>query len=192
MRVLVSAILTAALLGGTYASVTWKQSAEAMQDSTTSTAIASKRSIEREVRIRAAMKEVELNEMGWPRTIDPAWFGSSPPRNPFITLDHPWLEIATDEQSNLIDPPIRQALTPDVAAYWYNPANGIVRARVGPSVTDAGAVDLYNRVNGASVSALFESGRSQASMHKEQNARSKFLKSASKPRTAPVDVRASH
>lgn len=190
MRAMVSTVLIAVLLGGTYASVHWKQSSEMMQDSTLSAAIASRRSLEREVRIRAAMKEVELNAMGWPETIDPMWFASSPPRNPYITLDHPWVEVATDEQSNLIDPPIRQALTPDVAAYWYNPANGVIRARVGASVTDASAIDLYNRVNGSSVTALFESTRMRATgAGKPVAPSSKYLRQASTPKSASATRR---
>lgn len=155
MRILVCSILSAAMLGGTYAAVTWRRSADLVEDGVLHAAISARRALEREVRIRAAMKEVELNPLGWPRTIDPAWFGASPPRNPYVSADHPWVEVASADQSNLMEPPIRQALTADVAGYWYNPSNGIIRARVGAWVTDAGAIELYNRMNSSAVSSLF-------------------------------------
>ncbi|MBL8746959.1 MAG: hypothetical protein JNK58_11470 [Phycisphaerae bacterium] len=186
MRILACTILSAALLGGTFTAVNWRRSAEAVEDGTLNSAIAARRSLEREIGIRAAMKEAELNPMGWPKTIDPAWFAAGAPRNPYVGADHPWVEVATADQSNLLDPPIRQALTPDVAAYWYNPANGIIRARVGAAVTDAGAIDLYNRVNGASVVSLFDGGRPvSAKADHSRRSGSKFLRTASQPKTGP-------
>ena len=38
--------------------------------------------------------------------------------------------------------------------YWYNPANGAFRARVPQQSTDQETIDLYNRVNGTSVTSL--------------------------------------
>lgn len=155
MRILSCTILTAALLGGTYTAVRWRAANQAADGGMFSAALAARRALEREVRIRAAVGDAELNPHGWPDTIDPAWFGASAPRNPFVPTNHPWVEVATPDEKNLIDPPIRQALTQDVASYWYNPANGALRARVGSSVTDAHAIDLYNRLNGASITCLF-------------------------------------
>lgn len=185
MRILVCSILCATMLGGTYTAVNWRQSADAVENGVLQAAIGARRALEREVRIRAAMKEVELNPMGWPRTIDPAWFAMSPPRNPYVSGDHPWVEVASAEQRNLVEPPIRQALTEDVAAYWYNPANGVIRARVGASVTDAGAIDLYNRVNSASVDSLFEGDRpSAATVDVSKRGGSRYLKNATQPKSS--------
>lgn len=183
MRILVCSILSAAMLGGTYTAVNWRRSSDAVEDGTLSAAIGGRLSLEREVRIRAAMKEVELNPMGWPKTIDPGWFAANPPRNPYVTSDHPWVEVASAEQSSLVEPPIRQALTSDVAAYWYNPANGVIRARVGATVTDEGAIELYNRLNATSVDSLFEGDQARASAAgRPAKGGSKYLKQASSPR----------
>jgi hypothetical protein len=155
MRILSCTILTAALLGGTYTAVNWHRANQSVDGGLFSSTLAARRALEREVRIRAAMGNTALNPRGWPKTIDPAWFGLAPPRNAYIATGHPWVEVATAEQKDLLDPPIRQALTRDVASYWYNPSNGAIRARVGSSVTDAQAIDLYNRLNGSSITCLF-------------------------------------
>lgn len=162
MKVLLYSFLSAVLLAGTYAAVSWPQSAAAAEDARSAAALASRRALEREIRIRAATGEADLNPLGWPTTIDPAWFAGSPPRNPYLDNTHPWIEIATPAEAALLDPPIRQALTADIASYWYNPANGVIRIRVGPCVTDARAIDLYNRLNGGTISALFSAEPTRA------------------------------
>lgn len=114
--------------------------------------------IESEIRIRAATSSTSINGRGWPETIDPAWFGEDPPLNPYVTADHPWVEVAADHESSLQDPAIRQVVSREVAGFWYNPANGVVRIRIGPHIVDQRAIELYNRLNGSSVSSLFGGG----------------------------------
>ncbi|MEZ6212404.1 MAG: hypothetical protein R3B46_14375 [Phycisphaerales bacterium] len=111
--------------------------------------------IHRVVKYRAATEDATLNQMGWPSTIDPSWFGSRVPTNPLLSRDRPWVEVASSGETKLTDPPIRQVLGEGVAAFWYNPANGIVRARVGAAVSDEKALDLYNEINGTSLRSLF-------------------------------------
>ncbi|MBS0187356.1 MAG: hypothetical protein JSS51_04760, partial [Planctomycetes bacterium] len=55
--------------------------------------------LKREVDRRAAMLETDKSPEGWPKTIDPAWFGDNPPRNLWIGGKRPWLEVASGEQS---------------------------------------------------------------------------------------------
>lgn len=111
--------------------------------------------IHRVIRYRAATEDASLNPLGWPSTIDPAWFGERVPTNPLLSRDRPWVEVASSGESKLTDPPIRQVLGEGVAAFWYNPANGIVRARVGAAVSDEKALDLYNEINGTTLRSLF-------------------------------------
>jgi hypothetical protein len=43
-----------------------------------------------------------------------------------------------------------------IAAFWYNPANGVVRARVPVTISDQRATELYNRINGVFLTSIFE------------------------------------
>lgn len=97
-----------------------------------------------------------VNQRGWPTTIEPAWFGSRPPLNTLTPPGCPWVEVASGDELNLTNPTVRVALDRNTAAFWYNPALGIVRARVGPRATDAEAVELYNRVNATAVAAIVD------------------------------------
>lgn len=98
----------------------------------------------------------EVNQRGWPMTIEPSWFGNRPPLNALTPPGCPWVEIASGDELGLTNPTVRVALDRNVAAFWYNPALGIVRARVGPTATDAQAVELYNQVNMTAVAAIVD------------------------------------
>lgn len=111
--------------------------------------------IAREVRVKSAMGGTALNGRGWPTTIDPAWFGRDLPRNQLVDAQVPWLEVASDAELEL-DHPVKRIVTGRAdAAFWYNPAKGIVRGRVGAFVSDAQALSAYNRINGSSLRSLF-------------------------------------
>jgi hypothetical protein len=112
--------------------------------------------IQQRIKFQSALGQTTLNGRGWPVSVDPAWFNGTPPMNALIPPGHPWLEIATPDQYGLRHPPQRQAVTRQLAGFWYNPGNGIVRARVGPAVSDAQAIEQYNRINGARVHRLFD------------------------------------
>lgn len=114
------------------------------------------RRIEQELKMRAATGSVEVNGRGWPVEIDANWFGDNPPKNRLISTNRPWLEIAPPAHAELIHPSIRIAFDESVAAFWYNPANGIVRARVPQTVSDRRATELYNRINRVSLASIFE------------------------------------
>jgi hypothetical protein len=107
------------------------------------------------IQLRAATKDVALNQRGWPITIDPAWFGDDPPRNVLVPPDRPWVEVAPPEDAELGDPELRVSLNSSLASFWYNPYQGIVRARVPLRINDAQTLDLYNRINGTAMASLF-------------------------------------
>jgi hypothetical protein len=113
------------------------------------------RRFEQVLAFRGASKEAQTSERGWPLTVDPTWFASDAPRNLLITPDRPWLEVATAEQGEFQDPPVRIALSSDTAAFWYNPYKGIIRARVPIAISDQRALELYNRVNGTSLDNIY-------------------------------------
>lgn len=97
-----------------------------------------------------------VNQRGWPTTIEAEWFGSTPPLNALVPAGCPWIEIASGEELGRNNPSVRVALDRSTAAFWYNPALGIVRARVGPTATDKRAIELYNELNSTSVAAVVD------------------------------------
>ncbi len=113
------------------------------------------REFQQMVHVRAATKDVELNGRGWPVTINPEWFSGDPPRNPLLSAERPWVEIAPPEDAHLSDPRVRIALDSRYASFWYNPYQGIVRARVPMKINDQLTLDLYNMVNGTTLPSIF-------------------------------------
>lgn len=144
------------LLGGTVASWRWSETAQERESRLLAETRAAVQRLEREVRVRAATGRVPVNGRGWAETIDPAWFGDNPPVNPLVPANRPWVEVASDDEHYLTDPQIRQAVDRRTPAFWYNPATGRVRARIGPTVSDRKAIELYNSVNTTAVSVLFD------------------------------------
>lgn len=111
--------------------------------------------LQRELAVRSATKTATLNERGYPTTVDPAWFKGEYPVNELLPDEHPWLEVAGEEEAELMHPPVRVAVKSDMPTLWYNPYLGVVRARVPVSVSDEEALAAYNRVNGAALPTLF-------------------------------------
>jgi hypothetical protein len=104
---------------------------------------------------RAAANQTEVNPRGWPVTVDPEWFNGDPPRNTLVSPDRPWVEVAPPSQAALSDPPMRMTVDGRLAAFWYNPYQGVVRARVPVSINDAKAISLYNAINGTHLDSIY-------------------------------------
>lgn len=113
------------------------------------------RRLELELKYRAASKSVELNPRGWPVTVDPKWFDADPPINALLSPHRPWVEVASPDEAGLLHPHVRMAVDESYAAFWYNPYQGVVRARVPVMVSDEHATDLYNRVNSTTIRSIF-------------------------------------
>jgi hypothetical protein len=112
--------------------------------------------IEQTIKVHAAAGVTTLNARGWPMTIEPAWFEQPVPRNFLLAGERPWIEIATAAEADLRHPRVRLAVDSSVAEFWYNPAQGVVRARVPVEVSDADATAMYNKVNGSGLGSIFE------------------------------------
>ncbi len=158
MRRLIMYALFLLALAGTVGAFSWHQRARSDELAEINRARASLQRLERELKVRAATGQCKVNGRGWPDTVEPEWFTVDPPINPLVPIDRPWLEIAGAGEEALMDPPLRQTVTSEVASYWYNPATGVVRARVGPRISDRSALRLYNQVNGTSLKNLIEAG----------------------------------
>lgn len=146
-------LLTAALL---LAGVTWQhreQSAERQRVGQTHDEVGQ---FHRVISLHTALKDIDIerSERGYPLTVDPAWFDDELPVNPLLGPSYPWLEIAHPDHGDLLHPPVRAASNTSHARFWYNPANGVVRARVPRAVSDAATLRLYNAVNGTNLTSL--------------------------------------
>lgn len=90
-----------------------------------------------------------------PQEIELAWLDGDVPRNPLLEDSRPWLDIATRAERQLSHPIDKAPLDGMAARFWYNPVNGALRARVPLQVSDADTLDLYNRVNGTTLTDLY-------------------------------------
>ena len=108
--------------------------------------------IEREIRIRSQSPETEINGRGYPSSIDPRWFRDRP-ENRLVTTQRPWIDVAPDSDAGLEHPSVPIA-RPGLASFWYNPASGVLRARIPSQQSDQAAHLLYSQVNGIDPSEL--------------------------------------
>ena len=148
-------ILMAVLMAtGAFYAWMWHRQTEEEHAALVEQTLMSVERLQREVRVRSAMGGEGLNGRGWPVTIDPEWFSGRLPKNHLVSWPRPWVEIASGAELALDHPRVRITVHERTAAFWYNPANGIVRARVGVNVSDRKALRLYNRVNGTTLASL--------------------------------------
>jgi len=94
--------------------------------------------------------EIPRSIAGYPLEIDPEWFEHGLPGHPLLNDGRPWLEIAGPDQCHLWHPEQRVADDRSLAAFWYNPCQGIVRARVPRTRFESRDAALYAYVNGLS------------------------------------------
>ncbi len=82
----------------------------------------------------------------YPATLDTAWFAAgaalSHPENSFGV---PTVEI--DGTANRTHPSNKVLIASSAGAFWYNPTNGLVRARVTSQGSNAATLAFYNDVN---------------------------------------------
>ena len=159
MRIIVNimvAMCALALLG-----MLWTQKAREYHEvEQVQTTAASVRLIEQTIRAKATYdKKIQTNERGWPMTVSPSWFTEDLPRNALLSKEHPWIEVAPESQAGLRHPPVRLAVTTGLATFWYNPYQGVVRARVPVMISDAKSAAAYNQINGTSLVSILEPER---------------------------------
>lgn len=100
-----------------------------------------------------ALGDVKLNAEGFPEQIKPRWFGDHLPVNVLVSTSHPWMDIAPADDTST-EPPDPVITDRHQAGLWYNPNNGIFRARVTRQLSDEATLQMYNRVNGTSLTSL--------------------------------------
>jgi hypothetical protein len=145
-------VLTAALL---LAGVMWQHRVHSEERQRIEQARDDVKHFHRVIALQAALNNIERSSRGYPMVIEPSWFDGELPTNPLLSPTHPWLEIAHPHHAELRHPLTRAANSSTYARFWYNPANGIVRARVPRGASDAATLRLYNKVNDSNLTRLF-------------------------------------
>ncbi len=148
LSTIVAGISLVAVLG-------WHFSGQVGRDTQVKSVQEGLRRFEQSLSMRAAAHDTPVTPRGFPTTIDPSWFGGDPPKNTLVTPERPWVEIAPPTEAHLTNPNVRIAATWSTAAFWYNPYNGVLRARVPYDISDERARDLYNLINNTNVSSIY-------------------------------------
>jgi hypothetical protein len=97
-----------------------------------------------------ALSDAKKPRRDYPDRPKPQWFDETLPTNVFTGRDHPWIDVAPDDDS-AAHPPDPIVTRQDQAGIWYNPSNGIFRARVPKQATRAESLRLYNKLNGTNL-----------------------------------------
>lgn len=147
------AVLAAAIVAGLIVAHRTNEADEATRVSETRAAV---ERITKEVHVRRALETADLNSLSWPKRPDPSWFGESLPANELLDRNRPWLEIAPASQAALDHPPVRVAVDESMAAFWYNPYSGVIRARAPKRVSDQRSMELYREINAVGVAGLLD------------------------------------
>lgn len=89
----------------------------------------------------------------YPATVDSTWFASGiGPKHPENVFGVANIEV--EDASGKTHPTNKVLITGIGGAFWYNPAEGIFRARVADQGTSSSTLTFYNQVNESSESAL--------------------------------------
>jgi len=138
-------VLIVVIILGILAAAIIPQFSEAADDGRANTAAMVVRGIQRQITVKRAQTG------SWPANIDATWFeGGTLPTNPLDPDATSFCNIADDVA--LLHPGTK---TIHVAgAFWYNKANGIIRARVTAGASTAETIALYNTVNATKVTSL--------------------------------------
>jgi hypothetical protein len=146
---------TVAAAVGLTVMLTWHFSGQFKHEKNVQSVQDSLRRFEQMLAMRAAAKDTPMTGRGWPQTMDVTWFGTDPPTNVLLSPDRPWIEVALPSEAHLKHPNIRVAADLRTASFWYNPYQGILRARVPYEISDERALETYNLINGSSVDSIY-------------------------------------
>lgn len=149
MRLVVDLVVLLAILTGG-AGYWWTQHQQVAMRRQIDQVRQSMREIHNVAMLHGGQGDVPVHASGYPLKIEATWF-ATPPVNG-LAADHAlWLAVAEPERYAATNP--RNIVASDQrAAFWYNPARGIIRARVPRQITEDATMDLYNRINATSLS----------------------------------------
>ena len=140
-------ILIVVIILGILAAIVVPQFSYAARDATASTLKSSVNSVQ------ALISHHYHLDGAYAATIDASWFASNQlPSHPENIFGVP--SIQTLNTPGTMHPTLKVLKTGVAGAFWYNPAEGVFRARVADQGSSAATLDLYNEVNGSNEAAL--------------------------------------
>lgn len=107
--------------------------------------------IQRQALFRGSVGTAPKSPRGFAMRLDPEWVGFHR-FNPLLSGERPWVEVASIDEK-LHEEPRRITGDKGEAGFWYNPYQGVVRARVPMQISIEATVEFYNSVNGAKLTA---------------------------------------
>lgn len=115
---------------------------------------AAKSSLTMSVAVIKSQVDLRYHTTGsWPATIEAGWFtGNNLPKNLENDIGLPDVEVVS--VAGQVDPDEKVIDGDAAGAFWYNAANGIVRARVQSRASEGETLVYYNDVNKASATDL--------------------------------------
>ncbi len=142
-------ILIVVIILGILAALVMPKFTSASQESKAAAAAAICRNVQQKV------LEYRSTHGQYPDDIDPTWFaGKALPKSPFDPTHETPIEYDTASPESVRHPRFKFT-NASTAPFWYNPANGMFRARVTAQATTAKTLELYNKANAAKVATYF-------------------------------------
>ena len=145
MRLLPHALIALMLLT-IGAGVAWRTTTARSESKTRLTARESVIQLQQQIHLQAATLPSDGTRR-FPESIEPEWFEDGVPRNALLGAGHAWVEVDLEADINQEHPESPIAYDKTHAEFWYNPLNGLIRARVPSGTSEARAVATYNDVN---------------------------------------------
>jgi prepilin-type N-terminal cleavage/methylation domain-containing protein len=137
-------LLIVVIILGILAAIAVPQFSDASQDATVATLRSIVDSVDRQIKVRRAK-----NPLGaYPPAIESTWFAGGLPSHPSNTFGVAAVEI--DATANRFHPTDKVLKAGAGGAFWYNPTEGVFRARVTDQGSTAKTLEIYNRVNESS------------------------------------------
>jgi prepilin-type N-terminal cleavage/methylation domain-containing protein len=136
-------VLIVVIILGILAAIVVPHFSDASHDAIEATLRSTVASVDRQVKYRRAKSPIG----SYPETIDSSWFAGGLPGHPENSFGVPLIEI--DATAGRIHP-VDKVLDADAAgAFWYNPTEGVFRARVTDQGSSAKTLEFYTSVNGS-------------------------------------------
>ena len=140
-------VLIVVIILGILASAVMPKFSDAREDATVSTLQTTNASV------KSRIDYEKIVNGSYPSTLQASWFvGKQLPTHPDNTFGVPSVQV--ESRPGRLHPGSKVRKAGVIGAFWYNPAEGVFRARVADQGSSTSTLDFYNRVHGSSETSL--------------------------------------